>query len=110
MNNNPNLLGLYIGLAVGLIFALFTLIRHRKAPEFTAVAVIILSTAGAIVGVHLGYVVLTIDDKGLGELAQHRLPVILGALAVVWTALGSLCKTCSQALSDIEKELTSRPS
>jgi len=100
MTRDPNLVGIYVGLCVGLTFVVFSLWKVKKAPDFTATAVIILSCAGAVVGLHLGYVAVTIEDSKLGQLAQHRLPVILGALAVVWTAVGSLHKTWTQTAYD----------
>jgi len=99
---SPNLIGLYVGLVVGALFLAYSLVKYKKAPEYTDMAVIILSCAGAIVGLDLGYVVVTIDDVGLGKLAEHRLPVVLGALAVVWTAVTSLCRTCKQAIASIK--------
>lgn len=93
-----NLIGLYVGLAFGALFLLFVLSKYRKAPEFLDIAIIILSCTGVVIGVHLGYVASTIPEAELGKLAEHRVPVVLGALAVIWTSVGSIFKTCQQSI------------
>lgn len=98
---NLNLASLYVGLVFSGCFLAFVLIRYRKAPEFLDMAIMILSCTGVVVGVHLGYVALTITDGELGKLADHRVPIVLGALAVIWTSIGSIFKTCKQSIESI---------
>jgi hypothetical protein len=102
MTTSPNLVGLYVGLFFGGCFLGFTFIKYRKIPEFLEIAVIILSCTGTIIGIHLGYVTLTIQDSELGQLSEYRVPVVLGALSVVWTSIGSLHKTCKQSIVSIK--------
>ena len=82
-------------------FLIFTLIKYRKAPEFINVATIILSCAGVVLGVHLLYVATTISISDLGKLANHRVPIVLGALAVIWISTESTIKTCRQSIEAI---------
>ncbi len=98
---NLNLVGLYIGMLIGGCFLLFAIIRYKKVPEFLEIVVIILSCTGVVIGLHLGFVASTIPDKELGKLATHRVPVVLGALAVIWTSIGSIYKTCKQSIDNL---------
>lgn len=90
---NLKMAALYIGVCVGLFFFLYNLITKKKSPLFNQVAVVILSTTGAVIGFNLLYISLTVEDKFLGQLAEQRLPILLGALAVVWTAVETLLAT-----------------
>ncbi len=84
--NNPNLIGLYFGVFAGLCFFIYGWLICKKIPKLNQVAVVILAWTGAVVGTHLGYIALTADDEVLGVLKDQRIAVVLGALAVVWTA------------------------
>lgn len=101
MSSSPNMVGLYIGLGLGLIFLLFMLVKHRKAPEFMQIAIIILSGTGAIMGIHLGYMALTVTDELLGGFSEQRIAIVLGALAITWTAVETTINTFKQCLSGI---------
>ena len=96
-----NLIGLYAGMGFGGAFLVYTLIKYRKVPEFLEIAIVILSCTGVVIGLHLGYVASTIPDVELGKLVEHRVPVVLGALAVIWTSIGSIYKTCKQSIEAI---------
>lgn len=86
---NPNLIGLYVGAASSLTFLAVSYFYYKKVPSLNQVAVVLLAWAGAVVGIHLGYFSLTADDAALGKLADQRISIFLGALAVVWTAAES---------------------
>lgn len=92
------LASLYIGITFGIFFLVFSLIKYRKVPELPEISAIILSCIGAVIGIDLGYVVLTIDDSGLGKLVEYRTQITLGAFAVIWTAISSIIKTCKQVI------------
>ena len=96
-----NLISLYVGLFFGGCFLIFTLARYRKAPEFINMATIILSCAGVVLGAHLLYVAITISLSDLGKLANHRVPIVLGALAVIWISAESIVKTYKQSIKAI---------
>lgn len=102
MTTDLNLLGLYIGLLFGFIFFIFVLLKYRKTPDFLEIAVLILSCTGVIIGIHLGYIASTIPDTELGKLSEHRIPIVLGALAVTWTSIDSIYKTCKQSIERIK--------
>lgn len=87
---NPNLVGLYAGAIAAAGFFAFCFFRHKKVPTLNQVAVVLLACAGAVVGFHLGYLSLAAEDTDLGKLADQRIAVFLGALAVVWTAAESI--------------------
>lgn len=104
---NIKLVSLYTGIAFGIIFLVFTLIKYRKVPEFQEITAIILACIGVVIGIDLGYVVLTVDDGGLGKLSEYRDRIALGAIAVIWTAMDSAVKTCKQAIKHIESKQSS---
>lgn len=84
---NPSLVGLYIGVAAGLVYFLYAAFLCKCVPRLSQVAVVILSWAGAVVGFHLGYVALTVEDYKLGVISDQRIAIVLGSLAIVWTAI-----------------------
>lgn len=85
----PNLIGLYVGAFASLIFLLVSVFYYKKTPTLNQIAVVLLAWTGAVVGLHLGYFSLTADDSDLGKLVDQRVPIFLGALAVIWTAAES---------------------
>lgn len=94
-----NLFALYIGLFAGVIFLLVAFTRkNTRRPELNHLVVVVLATTGAMVGVHLGYLVLTLEDNALGELSSQRIPIALGALAVIWTSVETLVNTFKMIL------------
>lgn len=84
--SNPNIIGLYFGVGAGFLFFIYGWLICKQIPKLNQVAVVILAWTGAVVGVHLGFIALTADDPDLGMLKDQRIAVLLGALAVVWTA------------------------
>lgn len=67
---NPNLIGLYVGAAASLIFLAVSFFYYQKVPSLNQVAVVLLAWAGAVVGIHLGYLSLTADDNALGKIGR----------------------------------------
>lgn len=81
--------GIYAGLALGLIYIAMCA-RSRKGPTFTQFATVMLCTVGAFVGGAFGLTALRATDADLAGLSDQRLPMILGAVAVVWISLEQL--------------------
>lgn len=94
--NDPSLIGLYVGVFAGLCFFGYSTVICKKVPQLNQVAVVILAWTGAVVGCHLGYVALTADDASLGVLKDQRIAIVLGALAVIWTAAESFFGSLQQ--------------
>ena len=86
MINQPTIFGIYIGLGLGVLYLLMHL-YIRQAPSFNKFATIVLSCVGAVVGLSFGYIALNAPDENLGVLTDQRLPMILGAGAVIWLAV-----------------------
>ncbi|MDI1258993.1 hypothetical protein [Aquabacterium sp.] len=101
--SNPNLVGLYIGTAAGALFFIYSYFACNKVPELNQVAVVLLAWTGAVVGFHLGYIALTADDLTLGKLSDQRVAIVLGALAVVWTAAESFFASIKAVKAQIEQ-------
>ena len=90
-----NLLSLNAGLVIGGVFCGYALCRSREAPKLNQLIIVILSSAAVAVGINLGYLSLTLEDTFLGKLAEQRIAITLGALAVVWTSGETLLSTFS---------------
>jgi hypothetical protein len=86
MINQPTIYGIYIGLGFGVLYLLMHL-YIRQPPDFKKFATIVLSCVGAVVGIAFGFVALTAPDSNLGVLTDQRLPMVLGAGAVIWLAV-----------------------
>lgn len=86
MINQPTIYGIYVGLGFGALYLLLHL-YIRQPPDFKKFATIVLSCVGAVVGLAFGYVALAAPDSNLGILTDQRLPMVLGAGAVIWLAV-----------------------
>jgi membrane-bound metal-dependent hydrolase YbcI (DUF457 family) len=93
MLNEPTVWGIYIGIVLSLLF-LFVHFVIRKPPKFNEVALILLSSVGSTLGFDFGYLVITSDARVFGPLKEHRITMLLGALAVIWTSCESLIQIC----------------
>jgi hypothetical protein len=93
MQNNITLIGLYMGLITGVFYLVYFFIKYKAKPQFTSLAIIIMSCVGLVTGFHLGFIALTIPDKALGSLSDQRVAISLGAVAVVWVSFESLYDT-----------------
>lgn len=93
MQNNITLIGLYIGLITGVFYLVYFYIKFKAKPQFTSLAIIIMSCVGLVTGFYLGFIALTITDKSLGLLSDQRVAIFLGAIAVVWVSFESLYDT-----------------
>src|SRR5919206_927475 len=87
----PTILGVCIGILAGAVFLIICW-RRQVAPNFSHMAVILLSCVGAVVSIQFGYIVLKTPKEQLGLFQEQRLPMILGALAVVWVSVESIIK------------------
>ena len=87
--NDPIIMGVYCGLTFCIPYLVIHAFR-KNPPSFNEIAVIILSCVGGLVGIDFGYVVMTATATYLGNLETRRLPMMLGAIAVIWTSIESL--------------------
>jgi hypothetical protein len=82
----PTVAGIVMGLAVCTVYALAS--RRRKAtPNLVHACTLMLSSSAAVGSARFGYLAPTASAADLGSLADQRLPMVLGAFAVIWTAL-----------------------
>ena len=91
MTSQATIVGIYVGLGLAALHLLLHL-RLKIRPSFNNFATIILATVGALVGAYFGYLALTAAASDLGKLEDQRLPMVLGAGAVVWLAIEQLGK------------------
>jgi len=104
---DPSLVGLYFGVIAGVCFFLYCFMAYKKIPQLNQVAVVILSCTGAVVGLHLGFVALTAEADALGDLKDQRIAIVLGALAVIWTAAESFFGSAQQVRLSTQSRLPS---
>ncbi|MES9857815.1 MAG: hypothetical protein ABW166_14620 [Sedimenticola sp.] len=83
----------YLGLALGVLFLLYIVLIKRHIPNYMRIIVVFLAATGAVMGIDLGYAAITLPADQLGDLANHRVEIILGAMAVMWTTLETLYRT-----------------
>ncbi|NJN36911.1 MAG: hypothetical protein HC794_07460 [Nitrospiraceae bacterium] len=81
--------GIYIGLFLVVLF-LGIHARRKSVPKFSEAVMIVLGTVGVVIGLDFGYLVLALKDQLIEPLADHRVRMLLGAMAVVWTSCESL--------------------
>lgn len=86
---NSTTLGIYLGIACSVVYLIFHAIKKKK-PNLSHVAVIILSATAITVSLELGKVALMASTDELGILKEQRVPMVLGAIAVVWTSIESV--------------------
>ena len=84
--NIINQIDLYIGALAGLLYFSYGAFYTKNVPSLTQVVIVILSWAGAVAGVKLGYISFTATDLELGVMKSQRLIIAIGSLAVIWTA------------------------
>jgi len=84
--NFIELIDLYIGGVAGLFYFSYGLFFVKKVPTLTQVVIVILSWAGAVMGIKLGIIAFTATDTDLGLMKSQRIIIAIGALAVIWTA------------------------
>lgn len=79
-------IGLWLGIGGMFIFLLLHLIK-RKRPDFLESIGVIIFTAGIWGGVEFGRVALFAKPDDLGIPAHYRVPMIIGAIAMVWRSV-----------------------
>lgn len=97
------------GVVVGVLFAvvyLLLIFRQKLKPSLSQLAVILLSCVAATSGLSYGFTVFKTTKEQLGLLGEHRLSMILGALAVIYTAIEEIIKIYYPLLRHTESEPT----
>jgi uncharacterized membrane protein YeaQ/YmgE (transglycosylase-associated protein family) len=95
--SEPTILGVVVGLVVGVIYVAIVL-RKGLAPTFGSFAVILLSCVGVVVSAQFGYQALKMPREQLGPFQDQRLPMVLGAAAIIWISVETVAKIISPLL------------
>ncbi len=85
-NQTVLLIGLCFGIGGMVVFLLLHLYK-RKTPDFLESISVILSTVGIFTGSDFLRVALFAKSKDLGVLANHRVPMVIGAVAIIWLSI-----------------------
>lgn len=87
----PTIIGVCVGILFGTAY-LIVCFSRKVAPNFNQFAVIVLSCVGAMVSIQFGYIVLKTPKEQLGPFQDQRLPMSLGALAIIWISVEAIIK------------------
>lgn len=67
-------------------FALVFKFKGKK-PELKEAIGLVLASAGVISGFKLGFIAIFQKDAFLGILADERIPILAGAIAIIWVSV-----------------------
>jgi len=85
-----NLRLLQIGIITWIItlmaLTLYCFIKRKVYPNLIDAISLLTGCTGVITGVAFGYKACTLPSDKLGDLQDHRLPIIIGAVVVIWIA------------------------
>ena len=84
------LLGVGIGLIIVSVFVPFMHFKRKTTPDLPQAISLMLSGVGIVTGIHLGYTLLTAAKTDLGVLDGHQIPIVVGALAIVWVSVARI--------------------
>ena len=91
MNATINIVGATIGLGLGAIYVVVAFRVHRAKPELSRIVILILSSVGFVTGLFLGYTSIWFDAQALGDLANHRIPILIGGVAIIYVSIDTTC-------------------
>lgn len=79
-----------VGLAIAsfiVIVYIVTCWRKKFSPRLEQGIFIVLSCAAGIAAAEFGYIVAISESEQLGVVSEHKVTMILGAFAVIWTSV-----------------------
>jgi hypothetical protein len=79
-----------LGLCLVLVYIGLAFYKERTKTDLTEAVTIILSAAGLVSSVDLGLISVFNPGSFVGELADQRIPVGIGAFAVFWVSFQTI--------------------
>lgn len=91
-------IGTLIVLSLVLVLIYFGLAYHkaRTKPELTEAVTIIISAAGIVSSIQLGIIAIFNQAAFVGDLADQRIQVLVGAFAVLWVSASAIIQIYSK--------------
>jgi hypothetical protein len=78
------LISLCSGIAIAVVFLVLYLLKKRSPPDFLDFIGVIFSVVGTFMGFEFGRIALLAAPRQLGLLANHKVFMVIGALAIIW--------------------------
>ena len=91
MTSQPVIAGMVVAFPVSLAY-LFLHLRSSRRPELGRFVAVFLATVGAVVGALFVFEVIWLDLSPIPVLRDQKLTLVVGGIAVIWTAGEQLFK------------------
>ncbi|GAB4203328.1 MAG: hypothetical protein OHK0022_27340 [Roseiflexaceae bacterium] len=101
--SSPTIIGVIISVAFIILYVVVSFFKRRK-PVFDEGAAILLSCTATVVSIDF-FRIVALTDIQLGKLEEHRITMIVGAFAVIWTSLDSVIKIYYSVIINKENKL-----
>ena len=82
-------IGLILGTVLIIIYCIVCFYQKKK-PDLSQIITIIMASVGLVTGIFLGYTAILYDNTALGELSEHRLPVFVGGVAILYVSVDGI--------------------
>ena len=92
MNFKPTIVGLVAGIILCVVYVIKSYFCKKKSTLPKAIQVV-LSCVGLSSAATFGWIVLFSSPEYLGNFREHKVIMVLGALAVIWISIESVCNT-----------------
>ncbi len=104
----PTIVGICLGIIFIIIYVIICLFAKQN-PEFGDAVKILTSWVGLIISLDFGLVAFLASPQYLGPLTEHRVPMVLGAMAVIWEAIRLFGKVYHPLISAIISPVQIKP-
>ncbi len=89
-------IGLILGAVLAIVYTCIVFYKKNK-PDLPQIITIIMASVGLMTGIFLGYTAIIYDDIALGELSEHRLPVFVGGIAILYISVDGIVRCFRKA-------------
>lgn len=89
---NSTFIGAIIGILLCIIYFIVVFSHKNRKADLTDIVLVILSAVATSSSSELGYVSLIESSQYLGNLADQRIAILLGSIAVIYVSISSIKK------------------
>lgn len=76
-----------------LLLYLPTALRSKhSSPDLTEALTLILCSVGFVSGGNLAFIAIFTSDQSVGQLSSERIPILIGAVAILWISVEAVFK------------------
>lgn len=79
-----------LGLVLVVIYLYLTWYKEKTRADLTEAVTIIISAAGVVSSIQLGYISIFELSAFTGKLSDQRIPVMVGAFAILWVSVQAI--------------------